>query len=1279
MAAPSAVRRFLLHHDLRGYRRALGGELTRHPGLRLIPRLVELELELLGADGLPTNLDTALRESQRLTLRGEAGSGRSLALYQRAARWAWSEGGDRATLLLSLPTEDDGTTPPADLVRRRITAAGQPPAHLSAWLPTRRMAAAPGMGDWELLVTGWEELPAMRRDDWRRALCAEAGIWSQARIAVALPDDEPPWPSYAAVRIASPGPGRLASWLEILAPESHRAELYAALQAEGPLAPLAARVADVALLAWLAPRAGLASGRGDLYARALALRLSQVEGLDLPALERFACSGERPSITAPGLVEATADGGARLAHPLLRDYLRARRLIDGSRYDELPTLAGQERHEVARLCAAENVAATLDALWPREGRGREDWLTLAACLWEGRSSDVRRIAMALAGLKAREASGPGEAARGAAIHAGLLRQLNVAVADAVRGGAATRATVEQLEPLPRDLALHSLIAVALDGTIEGEPGWELADELLTALAAGEAEGAPALVERIAGATGEGAPAARRAYLAALLPLAQPWLATEDGRPALAALRDSDAGDDRLASAALAILDAGALAIDARLAGLGLLGGVRTPTGVEIVERACADQDPAVRGAASALLAQVDAPRALEATRRAACDKGFSWEVRSEAVERLVTSGMSAAAATLLACAADGSLPLYARLRCIHSLGTGELARLALDEGCDEEVRVAAVHLLGARGDPATRSPMLALLEEPATPPPVVAALCGALAADGDAAAVGPLLRALERTGGDVATALAIASALGRLAAPAAIPALHELLGPGALARLAEAVGPYDPQQPAEERLAEPEGLPEPVALRLALALSGNTTIADPPTSFGEFLAREADALRSASADALASIDEEAARAALRAALGQGVSGVAARALVAALGHGESRETADALESLIDDPSASPEARWLAARRLGEHPEGAAPLRRAIENALLDPFTRGAVAEALGRRGEAGAIPALRRAADDARADPHLRLQAVAGLGLLDDPAAEAALVRLANAPGEDPELRGAAAASLSPTMSAEARFLLRELLRERPPAALACGALRALGRAADREALPLMVRYCQDTQLPVVLAAIQAIADLGDPVVTPVLVRISQYPHADRAARLQAVGALLRLEGAEHRALLRSWLESGPVPLRLQALEHLLSSDGADEDLRPLLADRSCPLPMRLRLFQELADHPEAAPALLSVLQDTDDQVDLRGLAAQRLGARREAAAMAPILALATDQTCAMRLRLRCLEALGALGDGAAGLPLSRLVADEREPALLRREAAAALHALVEKERARWR
>ncbi|HET9222966.1 MAG TPA: HEAT repeat domain-containing protein, partial [Roseiflexaceae bacterium] len=743
------------------------------------------------------------------------------------------------------------------------------------------------------------------------------------------------------------------------------------------------------------------------------------------------------------------------------------------------------------------------------------------------------------------------------------------------------------------------------------------------------------------------------------------------------------GDRRLRAAGALLADS-ELPIGAQVAALEQLGAAEHPAALAVIERATHDPDASIRQRALAALGDQGAERTLTALGRTALDSAAPWDARLSAIQRLGSQTAPTAAVLLAGCARDQALPLYARTRAAGSLGRhadgmAQLAALADDAGCHPEVRAAAARQLGAGGHHAALDELLGLLDDPGTPGSLAEAVCDALGALGTTHGRGwrvrdALLGTIESSISDVGLTLAAIRALGLLGDTAALDPLSRLLGSEALARLHSGPHQHLIQQPVETCLDAPN-LPPAMSLRLASACAEGVTPADRPTTLAEFLASEADLLRAGAAASLAAIDGQEARAAILNVLaGSGMPsgpGGATDELIATLAAAEGHESAGTLGYLLVAPEANPLTRWLAVRHLADHPAGEEVMRYLLGRTDVDPFVRGALAEALGQRGDAAALPLLIQLADDRTADAQLRAQAVLALGLLDQPAIEPVLMRLLGNSHEDETLRGLATENLPRELSDESRRQLRDMLRrERVPAPIAIGALRALRRARDRESLSIMLRYAQEETIDVAQAAIGGLAALGDASMTPDLVRITQNPNADRSVRLEAAGALLRLGGAEFRQLLQGYLDQGALPLRLQALEHLIAAGDASDDLTAILADRSSwPLLLRLRAAERLADEPESKrlPTLLAILRDGEDDPQLRCLAAEAIGRARYAPALLALAELSERADTPASVRLRCINALASIGGVEVWLALSSLAENASRMPIVRHWAALAL------------
>jgi hypothetical protein len=261
-------------------------------------------------------------------------------------------------MILALARLDDGVSPPDRLLSAFIHAAMPPtdPKPPRDMLQFFRRDTIPLEPDSpvrsRLLIYGWDELPAERRALWRAALLEAAQTQPAVAIALTLPIWEPAWPAFTPLALAPLSPALLTRWIEQLAPAEQRGPLQELLTAEAAPHPLAERLFEVALLAWLAPFAALPRTRGALYkqtiAQLLKLPIGQLDHAPiLRELQMLAAYGEPPAKISTGLIELGGGGIPHFAHPQANRYLAARQLVSEQRYTLLHQL--DEPRRAARL------------------------------------------------------------------------------------------------------------------------------------------------------------------------------------------------------------------------------------------------------------------------------------------------------------------------------------------------------------------------------------------------------------------------------------------------------------------------------------------------------------------------------------------------------------------------------------------------------------------------------------------------------------------------------------------------------------------------------------------------------------------------------------------------------------------------------------------------------------------------------------------------------------------------------------------------------------------
>lgn len=1267
MVALNVVSRLRHTNDLRAYRRKLLNEIQQSPLIRQIPALLDVPLPLVAADGAPRHLDDTLDQASFVLLAGSLGSGRTLAI-QQIAQHLLSADTKPTPALIPLFKVDDGRSAP-------IVLLGEVLASLGGGRAARKSGGQPALierlSGWALLITGLEELPAHRQTAWKATLQLAPQQWDETQVVVAVPRNEPRWTGYTTLTIAS---GEIVAerWVEMLAPIEHRATLANAVQPGAPLAPLATRLFEVALLACVARRGQFPGSRAALYDAAIAAifdldRNNDQQRASLEALQLLAAYDERPASLVAGMLEPTGVGGLRFTPALFGRYLAARQLVAENRFDLLAGLEPSEQREIARFCATatQEVAPLYAALWGNGRPSTAQLLTLGTCLRERPNSPPSWTVRIIGGLAvlARNTK-PQQRAQAVAMLRHCRPALDATFATLVNADpGAQRVIAQLLAILPNELAVPYAENMAYSPATRSELAWELA-ELLIHRPAPESSAVPP-AETIA--------RARWTSVQALRSHESRLALVRTGDAAIIReLAFADLDDARLLRVAATLLEDSVLPTEFRAAGLGLLANNSQPTALTVIERACYDSDPAVRQAALARLASRDASRGQTALSRAALDHNAPNDTRIGAIERLATGFADESQPLLSRCARDTTLPLYAQLLAVAALNhtaLGPLADTVRNNELHPDVRALAATQLGSLAD-TTYAPMLgSLLEHAETPSELIQGICAGVGALGEHP-LETLISVLQRNQADVDVTVAIIDAIGRLKLEAAVPILGPLVGDGAWTRLERAIPAALRDLPAEEALASSD-LPAPIAAGLADALARAATPANRPTVLNEFLREQADRVRAAAANALAQIGGASSRSAITAVLLKDAAGTATDAAVAALAR-TGGAGAEALGHLLANQNLNPMTHWIAVQHLQHHPQGEATMHRALGNTSIDSFTRGALAEALGQRGAITAMPLLRQLADEPAGDIHLRSQAIIGLGQLDEPATEVALVRILSNVNEDVKLRGLAAQHLPSLLSTEGRRVLRDLLRrERQPEALVAGALQTLGRVRDHEALPLALRYAQDENGDIARAALEALAELGDASVAPVLVRVAQNPAADRTTRLRAIGSLLKIGGDGYRPLVRTYLEDGSLPLRLQALEHLINAGATSADLVAIMAHSALPNALRLRALQACVARPDTCEALLALASNAEEALEIRVRAIEGLENHCNSVAIPMLIELVADAPDP--IRLASIRALGGIGGTAACTILGNLAEGTSQPTVVRACARVALRQAVQR------
>ncbi|MDW8148186.1 MAG: PBS lyase [Roseiflexaceae bacterium] len=910
--------------------------------------------------------------------------------------------------------------------------------------------------------------------------------------------------------------------------------------------------------------------------------------------------------------------------------------------DDLP--ASDRDAAAVRLAAqVDDPRALLLFLWWRATVSPEYLLTLVHCLKVVNHPSalwIIRVTTALAEGRA------GDLAAGPVLQALLdcLPMLDAALDQVVhRKRSPIRVLRRLFRALALELAAPRLMRLAFDEATPATLAWAAADWLVERLPDGAALVDPPTT-----------PAAHSRWIY-VDGLKGAIGVQQQGAAALASFPDAAAGATRCERLGRALLTNTALPPDIRLAAVDLLLRQESPPWALIAD-ACTDECETVRRGALARIGSSSAREAIATLVRLTLHSDMPVDVRLMTVIRLSAETQWDMAPVLQRCALDTSLPLTGRLRAAAALGrrSANLPRLLAlirDPQACVEVRAAAAR---AAAFPAAVSHLIRAILDPSTPALVVTAICEALATPAcRAAAQGAqpvLIRLLSVTHADVSLTLALIRTLGILGSDEAAAALAPLAGAGAAARLQRTVSTDLLDLPVETCL-ERAMLPAPMMTRLLHALAAAPTEAEQPTTLAQFLAHETDQVRCAAIEALTRCGGVRAREAILAAVRHTASPAVAAVLADAI------NTLGSLNDLLNalaNPGLDPSVRWHVADRLAQRADGPAAMREAWIRADLDAFGRELIIDALARHDAEASAPFLAHLASDAALSPVLRERALAALEGGADSAFEGLLMRLVNNAQLAPELRGRAAASLPASLSPATRGILRDLLRtDSLPAPLLTGILRALGRAQDPVALPLLLRYSFDADPSIAQAAIAALAATGDATISPTLVRVALSPLADAAVKLTAIELLLRLGEPDAVRLLRPYLQHRSIIVQMRAFRLLADAGQIGSEAERLVRNRLCPAPLRLCALDYLSNDAAAGSLLATLLSDPAEDRAVRVAAAARLPARDHVMTLAEV---ALDTTAPLLVRAACIAGLGASGETDALLALSALIDRDHDP-----------------------
>lgn len=1194
MLTPNSLAFFQGGRTIRRVRSALQGQIQGEPAVRLLPGLLHIPV---APAPIPDPV-AILAHRGGIALCGPPASGRSLALLQIQARWV-ATGTASPVITLSLARADAPNLSPRAIVAGAFHRAGLPANYIEGCRPLI------------LLLDGWEDLPSDRRALWRSYVVA-AAIWPIARVVISLPPGEV-WFGLTCINLVPPDDATLATWFAQLLPGHDPGLILATLQCE-PLASLRTTVGDLLLLALIYPIIGLPRSRAQLYEQAYALAR--------PVLDND-------------------DAEISVGQAALRHYRLARNLADSA---DLATLAVIPAHEIAAVIPLaagllDDPRPVLDLLWADDDPSPLALRGLASCLRERPTVAVDNHLRVVELLIAQ-----GNHKHNTVIAPGMPDMF--AAASHNNPAWAMRALGELAKSWPGYPMVGLLLHLIDHPDATTDLRWAAADLLASA------SDVPASIADVPTFADDIALAARAYVIALAAPALRQRLLDPDLRPGMAALIAGASGDRRWPAAAAALItDAQA---PSELRTMALAGVAALSNGDSLLRHSLASRSAVLRHAALAILLSYSVNDSLRLLGVALADADGDEDVISDLLMAVAQHPQREATGviTRYALAVQGGPTL--RITALRLLSTRPGCALLLQRfltagGVPALLRAATARLLGTARE-GTAVPILRhiLLSEHA--PIVRRAAADGLASlahipDSHEAAVAALVAALAQPDTDATLTVRIAAALGAAGVTQAIPALTTLLDPGrprALRATWLAAAPELERTPAGKWTSLAL---EPSTRTLLLdTLASGATAADQPNSLDELSNRQAEQTAIAAAEALASIAEQHPHVAtdLSARIRQAILDTpgphAPEGLLRALARAAGTHVPDELAAILKAPSGTPTLRWAAIDHLGHTPHAATWLLERLQSGDDDIFTRGKLADILGELGEISATPTLRAITTDSAGDLHLRLCAIGALGRIGTREATTALLLIIKDGTAPPPLRAAAIDALPHPLAEDAHQTLHHLVRAEgtaQPIATAIG--QSLARANEHEILPLLLRVAQSEHPQESIAAISAIADLGDQSAAPLLVRISQSAVAAPSVRLAAIDALLRMDGPAHLPMLHGYLESHLPPLRIMAHQILAQIDPNDSRLTEPATDISAPLALRLSALERLivAQSPPL-DALSGILNHPGEPQQLRLGVAAALG-RVGQAATARAIHTALGAGGQPLLRRRCIVALGEL------------------------------------------
>lgn len=1224
------------------------------PLIQRLPTLLTMPLYTAGVVKLSAaTIQDAIMRKPYLAVRGPSGSGRSLVLLQLAWHWTTSQRKE-PVLPLYLQQCDKPNIPPRAVLANALHNTDLP-------MPINSINGTTIGQPWILLIDDWDKLPSPRRAAWRSFILSLPKQWPEARVLITLPDASEKWKGFHAINLATPDETLSEVWIQHLLPQTDIAPIRTAIQKSTGILSQHNRLLDSILLALTYPISGLPATRLQLYERTHALLYRLGEHTYQHNSETIV----RHHDTNP--LQHTSNPSQQicsLAHYTMRNYTIAHSIATTNDMPPLDDIADADCTDLAMLLRdmLPDPDHLYAKLWGNEEHLPTHLLILAECICQ---APTQRPVWAMRTLKAlvTQQTTPSYRHMLKALIAHLPAILNAAYEQST----SPTTTLNDITALLKNGAPTietTLLLALLDTTgIHPDIRWAATDAFL--------EHEPT-IDFCNTSPPDTLAQAMRGYILVMHTANedQPIRTSTKTTTWIAALQDKHVPQQRRLDVANILLNKSTITPMLRATALALQPQVDAEATFDTLKRMCSDSDATVRRTALRALHTREPRQALSIIGHVLLIAKPPWQAQYDALESLAAYHDQQASKLLAQCTLSTKLPLIGRCRAVTLLAAkkgaalGLLRRLVHTDRAHPLIRSIAIRMVIQRATPSEAYallhslvrhlsnpdhtiPLLVCIEALHAMGYIASRITGEHKQDVQSTIQHSMHTTLEQSANTMLLKTSLVQALGTSGLPGNVALLCRILQ-HTTSESMRTMWLFHIPRLVELPTAQWPDIAMPTSARVALftVMTESELDAEHPGSLQELCEYTAMYLRMAAADALVRIaqssvgrDNRAPRQdiqrALHNALHQAQDMHEIRHMLACLFSISEDNGLSTLESFLSNLKTDIRLCWLAIEHGSTNPLIVPLFLRYLEQKHFDPCTRGKMIEALQHHISPTELPYLHHIA--AQQDEHLelRIQAVSTLGHISTPAATDALIALIDNSDVPVALRSAAIRALPTPLSEDIIVWLRNLLyEEHLHHELIAPIVHVLGRAKDQKALTLILRYAQCNHKDSALAALDALATIGDVRIVSTLAHIAHNISRDPEVRLQATVTLIRLGSNEHIPLLRGFLDNGPLGLQLQALDYMMTLLPDDAQPFKLVANQKAPFALRLRVLERATTWHPHIHTLCDILLDTQEAPQLRAYSAKLLGHTSHVQAVEALAQCVWENVSHPNLIRRCIAAL---------------------------------------------